>query len=164
MLDTVLSTRKKLVLAMLLISGFVFLVTALVLVFYLYSEGQTVPWFLEPFLKYHIEFMVVMGIVGVLSGLTMYHLSNQSLQKQEQKVKSSTELIMRFLEPKEREIIELLQEKEGMTTQSEIARLPGMSRLKAHRMVKRLEEKGIITVHAHGKVNMVRLAKELTTG
>lgn len=52
-------------------------------------------------------------------------------------------------------------DKEGMATQSEIARIPGMSRLKAHRIVKKLEDRGIVHVEKYGKINMIRMVEEL---
>jgi uncharacterized membrane protein len=68
---------------------------------------------------------------------------------------------MKFLGDDEREIVDLLLRKEGMTTQSEIAKLPGMSRLKAHRIVKKLEDRGIVHVEKYGKINMIRIVDEL---
>ncbi len=160
MLQT-LPLPKKIALAVFILSSFIFLVTALVFVYYLYSQGQAVPAFLEIFVQYHIEFMVIMGLLGVGSGLMLYYISTVSLERQEKKVRMNTELIMRFLTEEDRQIIRLLNEKGGMTTQSEIAKLPKMSRLRAHRAVKRLEEQALIQVHKHGKVNMIQLINEL---
>jgi uncharacterized membrane protein len=36
-----------------------------------------------------------------------------------------------------------------------------MTRLKAHRVVKKLEERKIIHIEKHGKINMVRVVDEL---
>ncbi|MFN7991826.1 MAG: winged helix-turn-helix transcriptional regulator [Candidatus Micrarchaeia archaeon] len=153
--------RQKIVLGMLVVSVFIFLVTVLVFVFALYSEGQAVPGILQPFLEFHMQFMVLMGVFGVCSGLVVFSIMSSTLEKQKQVVKMNIDIIMKFLGPDDREIVTLLLSKDGMSTQSEIAKLPGMSRLKAHRIVKKLEDRGIVHVEKYGKINMVRIVDEL---
>ncbi len=144
-----------------MVSVFIFLVTILVFVFALYSQGQAVPAFLQPFMDFHIYFMVLMGVFGVFSGLVVYSIMNATIEKQKKAVKTNIDIIMKFLTPEDREIVNLLLEKDGRSTQSEIARLPGMTRLKAHRIVKKLEERGIVHVEKYGKINMIRVVDEL---
>lgn len=153
--------RQRIVLGLLVVSVFIFLVTILVFVYALYSQGQAVPPILQPFLDYHMHFMVLMGVFGVFSGLVVYSIMNATIEKQKKVVKTNIGIIMKFLSPDEREIANLLLEKDGRSTQSEIARLPGMSRLKAHRIVKKLEERGIVHVEKYGKINMIRVVDEL---
>jgi uncharacterized membrane protein len=105
--------------------------------------------------------MVIMGLFGVLSGLIMYSILSSTLEKQRRLVKSNVDIIMKFLSSEEKELIRKLIEKGGMTTQSEVAKLQGMSRLKAHRIVKKMESRGIIRVDKHGKINMIRIVDEL---
>ncbi|MBI5228412.1 winged helix-turn-helix transcriptional regulator [Candidatus Micrarchaeota archaeon] len=153
--------RKQALVGMTIVSVFVFLVTVLVVVFSLYSQGQEVPDLLKPFLAYHVQFMIVMGLFGVGSGLALYTILNSTLEKQKQIVKTNSQIIMKFLAKDEREVVSLLLSKDGRTTQSEIASLPNMSRLKAHRIVKKLEGQGIVHVEKYGKINMIRIIDEL---
>jgi len=153
--------RRKIVLGLVVVSVFIFLVTVLVFVYALASEGQQVPDFLLPFMVYHIQFMVVMGFFGLFSGVVVYSILNATLEKQKKIVQTNTDIIMKFLSGEDREVLRLLIQKEGMTTQSEIAKLPGMTRLKAHRIVRKLEGRGIIHVEKYGKINMIRLVDEL---
>ena len=153
--------RKRIVLGIVVVSTFIFLVTVLVFVYALYSQGQSIPSFLAPFIDYHMHFMVLMGVFGVCSGLVVYNLMNATLEKQKKMVKTNVDIIMKFLSPDDREIVTLLLTKDGMTTQSEIAKLPGMSRLKAHRTIKKLEDRGILYVEKYGKINMIRIVDEL---
>lgn len=153
--------RKRIVLGLLVVSIFIFLVTVLVFVYALYSQGQEIPSLLAPFIEWHMHFMVLMGVFGIFSGLVVYSIMTATLEKQRQLVKTNLGIIMKFLGDDEREIVDLLMRKEGMTTQSEIAKLPGMSRLKAHRIVKKLEDRGIVHVEKYGKINMVRIVDEL---
>ena len=170
-----MNRRHNLIFGILVVSSFVFLVTVLVVVFALSSKGQSVPEFLEPFMKYHIEFMIIMGVFGVGSGLVSYKLMDNQLQgqnqilenqqkvlqKQHTLVKSNTEILLRFLDEDERNLLRLLFDKDGVTTQSEISKLNGMTRLKAHRIVKQLEARKIIHVEKFGKINMIRLTDDL---
>jgi hypothetical protein len=156
-----MDVRQKIALGIVTISIFIFLVTVLVFVFALYSEGQPVPDFLQPFLEYHVHFMVLMGLFGIGSGLVAYSILNATIEKERKMVQTNTGIIMKFLGGDERGAVDLLLSKEGMTTQSEIARLPGMSRLKAHRIVRKLEERGVVHVEKYGKINIVRIVDEL---
>ncbi|MEW6721755.1 MAG: hypothetical protein AB1324_00680 [Candidatus Micrarchaeota archaeon] len=153
--------RKRIVLGLLTVSIFIFLVTVLVFVYALYSQGQDIPGILLPFMEFHIEFMVIMGLFGLFSGLIVFSILNATLERQKQMVRTNIGIIMKFLTEEDREAVQLLLSKQGMTTQSEIAKLPGMSRLKAHRVVKKLEERGIIHVEKYGKINMIRIVDEL---
>ena len=49
----------------------------------------------------------------------------------------------------------------GKAMQYELAHLQGMTRLKAHRIVSRLESQGIIAVERIGKVNAIKLVEEV---
>jgi DNA-binding MarR family transcriptional regulator len=153
--------RKKIVLGLIVVSVFIFLITVLVFVYALASGGQQVPEILLPFIVYHIQFMVVMGFFGVGSGLVVYSILNATLEKQKKIVQTNMDIILKFLSQDEREVVRLMGDKEGMTTQSEMAKLPGMTRLKAHRIVKKLETRGIVHVEKYGKINVVRLVEEL---
>ncbi len=153
--------KKKLILGILVISIFIFLVTVLVFVYALSINGESIPDLFQPFLQYHIPFMIVMGLFGVGSGLMAYSTLNASLEKQKKIAKTNIDIIKKFLSSEDRAIVEILINKDGMTTQSEIAKLPDMTRLKAHRIVKRLEERGIVHVEKYGKINMIRIVDEL---
>ncbi len=156
-----MDSRKQILLGIVVISVFVLLVALLVFVYSLSAEGERVPLLLVPFLQYHVHFMVLMALFGVLAGLTAYHLLNLTLEQEKKVVKTNVDIIMKFLGPDEQEVVELLRKKEGRTTQSEISRLPGMTRLKAHRIVKKLAARGLVHVERDRKINIVRLVDEL---
>ncbi|MEM2963127.1 MAG: winged helix-turn-helix transcriptional regulator [Candidatus Anstonellales archaeon] len=149
---------NKVIAGILVTAFFIFLITALSFVYVASIEGAEIPSLFQPFLQYHVEFMIIMGLVGFVAGIVIYNNLISTIQRQK---KTNVGIVMKFLEDKEREILELLLKRDGMTTQSEISRLPGMNRLKAHRIVKKLEKRGIIYIEKNGKVNMVRLIDEL---
>ncbi|VVB73873.1 Uncharacterised protein [uncultured archaeon] len=77
------------------------------------------------------------------------------------------ELVARLIDPKEMAVIDRLIEKPKGIPQAEIVDMPGMTKLKAHRVVERLRQKGIITVQRSGKTNFIRLdarTKSLLSG
>ncbi|MEM4367170.1 MAG: hypothetical protein QW035_03510 [Candidatus Anstonellales archaeon] len=153
--------NKKMALLILIISLFVFLLTVLVIVYSIYSGGDEVPFLLKPFIVYHNEFMVLMGLVGVFSGVVIYSIMASSLKKQEIITQKSIDLLIKVLPDDERSIVMHLRGKKGMSTQSEISKILG-SRLKAHRLVRKLSERGILLIDRYGKTNILRLAEEFS--
>jgi CRP-like cAMP-binding protein len=146
---------------MIAVSSFTLVSALLLLVYTLYPMGTGVPDFLFPIVQYHVELMALMALLGLVSGLFAYSFVNATVKKQEESKKTNAHIIMGFLDSEQREVIDLLIQKQGRTTQSEIARMHGMTRLKAHRIVKKLEERGIVHVEREGKINLVRLVDEL---
>ncbi len=71
-----------------------------------------------------------------------------------------TSRIMKLLNPSEKKIVERLSEN-GSCLQSEISRMEGMTKLKAHRAVKELERKGIVKLEQYGKTKKLILKKEM---
>ncbi len=153
--------RKQMLLGIIIVALFLLLATVLTFVYAFYPQGQGVPPLLMPIVQYHVEFMVMLAAFGVLSGLIAYWVLSMSIEKEKKVAKTNTAMIMKFLSHDEQEILALLIKKEGRTTQGEIGRLQGMTRLKAHRMVKKLAERGLVHVEKEGKINFVRLVDEL---
>jgi uncharacterized membrane protein len=67
------------------------------------------------------------------------------------------ELVARLIDPKEMAVIDRLIEKPKGILQTEVVNMPGMTKLKAHRVVERLRQKGIVTVQKIGKTNLIKL-------
>jgi len=77
------------------------------------------------------------------------------------------ELVARLIDPKEMAVIDRLIEKPKGILQTEVVAMPGMTKLKAHRVVERLRQKGIVMVHKEGKTNLIKLdarTKNLLSG
>ncbi|VVC00049.1 Uncharacterised protein [uncultured archaeon] len=160
-----MDSRQKIILGIVVVSIFIFLITVLVFVYAAAPDPSSIPPIFTPFLQYHVHFMVLMGLFGVMSGVIVYSLMNRTIAEQKKAVEkvaeTNTGIIMRFLGKDDAAAMKLLLQKGGMTTQGEIAKEAGMSRLRAHRTARRLEERGIIHVEKHGKVNLLRLVDEL---
>jgi uncharacterized membrane protein len=74
---------------------------------------------------------------------------------------SNNESILKLLNPNEKKVVEKIIENDGSALQSEISRMEGMTKLKAHRAVKELERKGIVTLKQYGKTNKILLTKDI---
>lgn len=65
--------------------------------------------------------------------------------------------ILNFLLPDERAVVEALIRHGGAMLQKEIVKETGLSRVKAHRVIARLAERGLVGVERAGNTNIVRL-------
>ena len=86
---------------------------------------------------------------------------NNSVSNKGPKEIDDKNIILKFLNPSERKVVERLVENRGKVLQSEISRMQGMTKLKTHRAVKDLERKGIIVTESYGKTNRIILSKDI---
>jgi predicted transcriptional regulator len=72
-------------------------------------------------------------------------------------------IVMRVTRPDERAALEVLRNSGGVCLQKDITYKTGLSKLKTHRIVARLAERGIIQVKRVGKTNEIRVPAWLGT-
>ena len=70
-------------------------------------------------------------------------------------------VLLKFLNYNENKVLKKLIEHNGSVLQSEISRLPNMGKVKAHRVLKDMEIKGIIYIEKYGKTNRIALSKDV---
>jgi predicted transcriptional regulator len=73
------------------------------------------------------------------------------------------DIVMRIAKPDERAALEVLQKSGGTCLQKDITYKTGLSKLKTHRIVARLAERGIIQVKKAGKTNEIIIPAWLKT-
>jgi len=73
--------------------------------------------------------------------------------------KENTAMVLKTLKPEERSIVNVLDAHGGSYLQKYITKESGLSRLKTHRVVAALSERGIVQVEKYANTNQVRLAK-----
>ena len=73
--------------------------------------------------------------------------------------KENTSMVLRTLKPEEKTVVNILDAHGGTYLQKYITRESGMSRLKTHRVVAALSERGIVVVEKHQNTNQVSLVK-----
>ena len=73
--------------------------------------------------------------------------------------RENTAVVLKTLKPEERSIVNALDAHGGTYLQKYITRQASLSRLKTHRVVAALSERGIVQVEKYGNTNQVKLAK-----
>ena len=152
--------NQKIVLGLIIVSLFVFLLTVFVFVTLLSQEGERLPSFLSVILKYRTEMILILGLLGVCFGYILHELTSTAVVSL-QPATANAQSVVNFLDGNERRALEFIREQNGKTTQSAISKLPTMTRLRAHRIVKRLENYGLVIVERWGIVNRVSLIEEI---
>ncbi len=66
---------------------------------------------------------------------------------------------MRFLDAEEKKVMEEIIK--GKNTQAKVTKSTGLSRVKVHRIINKLIQKGLIVKEKEGKVVRVKLSKEI---
>jgi uncharacterized membrane protein len=100
--------------------------------------------------------LFAVGIVGVLLALVLMLAASTSGSRQ------TGQTYLGLLE-KERRVVELLSER-GAVTQRDIARELAISRVRAHRLIRELERRGIVTTEPRGRTKIVRLRQGSSEG
>lgn len=101
---------------------------------------------------------------SLVFGAGMYYLMAGRVEAKEMSMRRSTDMMLRFLGDDERKVVARLLESGGKMPQAELARIGGLSKVKAHRIVKKLSARGIVKTEKHGNTNAVTLAKEVMEG
>ena len=101
------------------------------------------------------------AFIGLLIGTLVYYIMSDKIIHQEQSLKKNSRIILNFLTGQEKKVIETLLENEGKVQQYELSHLPNLNKLKTHRILVNLEQKGIIHKEKLGKINKIVLNKEL---
>ena len=73
--------------------------------------------------------------------------------------KEAVAVVLRTLKPEERKVVEVLEAHGGTYLQKYITKEAGLSRLKTHRVIAALSERGIVLAEPHANTNQVTLAK-----
>ncbi len=117
--------------------------------------------FLWPTLLTASAAVMVVAITYIIAFPTIKY-STAVEQKQEIDIPSLTnvdpmDIVIRVAKPDERAALEVLKNSGGLCLQKDITYKTGLSKLKTHRIVARLAERGIIDVKKVGKTNEIRV-------
>ena len=102
-------------------------------------------------------FIPVIGFSGLLVGTLVYYILSEKIIIKEKQLENNTEIIMKLLDSNEKYVIKKLLEENGKVHQIELNYLPNMTKVKTHRILKRLEQRGVIKKEKLGKINVIRL-------
>jgi hypothetical protein len=155
-----LSFRAKTAIWVILVLLFVSILTLTTLSYFAPTYEGLIGWFV----RFHFEAMVLIGLVGIGIGAASFYLLAREIEGKDMAIQSQSQLLLSFLTPLEKECVLFLVKNHGECFQSDLSHLPGMTRLKAHRMVGRLHERKIVHLSSHGKANKLVLAEEWMKG
>jgi ribosomal protein S25 len=92
------------------------------------------------------------SVISILAGTSLWIL----LRKKERK-KLTDDIVNTMTTDDEKLVMRVLEENSGELTQSELARRTKLSKVKVHRMIKRLESIGIVSKYSYGMTNKIKL-------
>jgi hypothetical protein len=110
---------------------------------------------------YSFYLLPFIAFIGLLIGTIVYYIMSDKVIQQEVSLFKNSKIILKFLTGQERKVIETLLDSEGKVQQYELSHLPNLNKLKTHRILLNLEQKGIIHKEKLGKINKIVLNKEL---
>ena len=99
--------------------------------------------------------IVLASMVGVIYFLVLPEMKNYASGNG----KETTSVVLRTLKPEERKVVGILDAHGGTYLQKFITKEAGLSRLKTHRVIASLSERGIVHVEVRGNTNEVSLVE-----
>lgn len=147
--------RKKLVLAVGVVSFIVLIICLSMLLGDKFSsETCGCPNVIESYFVYIFIFLAAIFI-----GSLVYYLLSLKIETQQNTINKNIRLVMDFLDNDEKKALKEIIKSRGLMLQSELTKKFG--KLKTHRLIKRLEQKNMITISSLGKTNEIHLKPEL---
>jgi len=108
-------------------------------------------------LFYPVIIVSLLGsVISVLAGLSLMDL----LRKKEKKELTKS-VIDTMTTPEEKLVIKELEAADGELTQSELVKKTNLSKVKIHRIVKRLEHLKVVSKYPYGVTNKIKLEKRV---
>ncbi len=150
--------NQRLLVAISILAGFGLLVLAMLMSYIYVTNGLPSPPFVMLLFQYHFEIMILVSVLGIVVGASMYFLMHEQVEVKTREATGNAQMLLTFLSTEERAVVELLLKSEGHTTQAQASKLEDMTRLKAHRTVLRLADKKIVRIEKLGKTNQLWLA------
>ena len=98
----------------------------------------------------------ISGLISLSAGFTIWSITRE---KEIKKIKQETAEYL--LLPDEKKVIEVLKDNDYSLPQNKITKESGLTKVQVHRVLKRLETKGLIEKHEYGLTNKIVLKKEL---
>ena len=149
-----LTARRRVAFAMGIVGAFLLLFFLLV---FTYSFPGNTPTLLRVLVSYHFEFMLFMVGLGVAVGAASFYLMHEEVEVRGNESRVNAELALSLLNVDERKTVKLLLDSDGECLQAQVARLEGMTRLKAHRVAQGLAKRGVIALERRGKAIVLKL-------
>jgi len=96
---------------------------------------------------------------GAILGAVALYLFYEKTQQPSQKEYDAS-LALSLMERHEATIVRRIVEEGGRVTQSEVSRIEGIGKVRAHRILEKLEKRGVLIKERYGKTNMIKLNEQ----
>jgi len=152
------------------LAGLIVLICGLALVFYLPTIlSETNPQqCIENGVCLHEErinllttLLPIFVLIGILFGAVVFFFMTSKLESKKMDAEKITQTLVQFLSKDEKAIVQKILDNDGKAFQSEISRIEGIGKLKSHRILQRLSDRGVIQIEKHGKTNIITLPKNI---
>lgn len=142
----------------LIIGGFSFLILIVLLSLLLADKFQVKSCGCPRVVSHNFIWLFIFLAVIFVSSL-IYYLFSLKIDAKEKIIGKNIEILYSILDKDEKEVLNFLVKNKGEVKQSEISK--NYDKIKAHRIIKKLQEKRIIDVIRDGKTNKIKLKEEL---
>ena len=119
----------------------------------------------NPFIHFAIQnnfvILIVLIVVSVAYGFLWSSLSYFEIKRKKKDSQAILDTVFLFLSTDEKNMIEFLVQHNGQTTQAELSRLPGMNRVKAFRLLQKMQSKNLVEITPHGKVRRIKVKENI---
>jgi hypothetical protein len=115
----------------------------------------------EAYLESIINYIPAMIVAGFVFGVVVSYFYFE--KKIEVPVPSADKkaAYLSLLQPSERKVLEKVVDSGGKVLQSEVSRIEGVGKVKAHRVIERLVRRGVLEKEQMGKTNVLKLKKDI---
>ena len=150
-------TKKLALIIAIIISFITFLTTSLIFSFHLATENKLMSPFFTPFVRYNEQFILILVSLSVFVGTLVTFTMLSRMDKNKQIAKRDLNVLLKLINQEERAIIERILQAGGSILQSELSRAEGLNKVKVHRILARLRQRGILILESYGKTNRVKM-------
>ncbi len=146
-----MNSQKKIIIAIILITAFVFGVSFSTLYAQTNILGGTAYTCTLP-----IPLLIpTLSSLGVFVGSLVYYLMFSRMERVDKKIIKDANILLDILPPEEKEIIKKIVENKGSITQSKLSSIYG--KVKTFRILESLKRRRIIEKESYGKTNKIKL-------
>ncbi|MFH1506543.1 MAG: hypothetical protein ABIE94_06175 [archaeon] len=105
--------------------------------------------------------LLILASLGVVVGsFTSYYMMKRFMQEKKEYV-HNIDSTLQFLDSEERGLVKTIIAHKGIIKQALLNKESKMDKVKIHRVLKRLEGKGIVVKERDGKINIIKLEDKL---
>jgi uncharacterized membrane protein len=107
------------------------------------------------------DLIPVFILIGIVIGAVVFFFMSSRMENREKELQKVTGALVQFLGKDEKLVVQKLLDNHGQVLQAEISRIEGIGKLKSHRIIQRLSDRGVIETESFGKTNRIKLNKGL---